>query len=144
MAGKMVDKDGKVTINSPETMKAIEYAQRALQDLHARHRGLARRQQQPRLPRRRSCRCIANGVSAYYAAKNDPALAEIAADIRTTNLADRPGAASTVELYQVTSAVIFKYTKYPKAATRLSAIHVRAAADGRLDRSLQPAIAARP
>ena len=58
---------------------------------------------------------IANGISAYYSAKNDPKLAEIAKDIRTTNLPVGP-VGKPAELYQVTSAVIFKYTKYPNAA----------------------------
>jgi multiple sugar transport system substrate-binding protein len=57
----------------------------------------------------------ANGVSLYYAAKKDPKLAEMAADIKTTPFPVGP-VGKAVELYQVTSTVIFKYTKFPKAA----------------------------
>jgi multiple sugar transport system substrate-binding protein len=58
---------------------------------------------------------IANGISAYYTAAHDPKLAEIAKDIRTVSLPIGP-VGKQVELYQVSSAVVFKYTKYPKAA----------------------------
>jgi multiple sugar transport system substrate-binding protein len=90
----------------------------ALQDLHSRHGSWLGRQQQPRLPGRRTL-VIANGISAYYTAKtnkdNDPKLAEIAKDIRTTNLPIGRWA-NPVELHQVTTAVIFDYTPYPNAA----------------------------
>ena len=50
---------------------------------------------------------IANGVSVYYAAKinkdNDPKLAEIAKDMRTTNLPIGP-VGKSVELHQTTTA----------------------------------------
>ena len=62
---------------------------------------------------------IANGISAYQTARinkdNDPKLAEIAKDIRTASLPIGP-VGQLVELYQVTSAVIFNYTPYPNAA----------------------------
>ncbi len=54
--GKMVDESGKVVINSPETLKAIEYAQELYKTFIPGHRKLARRQQQPRLPGRRTRR----------------------------------------------------------------------------------------
>ncbi|MFG1462350.1 carbohydrate ABC transporter substrate-binding protein, partial [Xanthobacter sp. DSM 24535] len=56
----------------------------------------------------------ANGVSLYYAAKNDPKLADMAADIKTTNMPVGPG--GVAELTQTTSACIFKYSKFPQAA----------------------------
>ena len=52
----------------------------------------------------------ANGVSLYYAAKKDPALAEIAEDIRTTNLPIGP-VGKSVELHQTTSISIFNHTQ---------------------------------
>ncbi|TGR60376.1 extracellular solute-binding protein, partial [bacterium M00.F.Ca.ET.194.01.1.1] len=62
---------------------------------------------------------IANGISAYNTAKinkdKDPKLDEIAKDIRTTNLPIGP-VGKSVELFQVTTAVIFNYTPYPNAA----------------------------
>ena len=57
----------------------------------------------------------ANGVSLYYAAKKDPAMAEIAEDIRTTNLPIGP-VGKSVELHQTSTLNIFKHTKYPEAA----------------------------
>jgi len=54
-------------------------------------------------------------VSLYYAAKNDPKLADMAKDIRTTAFPVGP-VGKAVELYQVTTTVVFKYTKFPNAA----------------------------
>jgi multiple sugar transport system substrate-binding protein len=112
--GKMVDESGNVTINSPETIEALKYATELYKtfipgteswlDVNNNRAFLANQ-----------VSVIANGVSAYYAAKKDPALAEIAADIGSTNLpVGKSG--KDIELHQVTTAVIFKYTKYPKAA----------------------------
>ena len=116
--GKMVDESGKVAINSPETLKAIEYAQELYKtfipgteswlDVNNNRAFLAG-----------ELGVIANGISAYQTARinkdNDPKLAEIAKDIRTANLPIGP-VGESVELYQVTSAVIFNYTPYPNAA----------------------------
>lgn len=112
--GKMVDEKGQVTINSPETLKAIEYAMELYKTFIPGTEGwLDVNNNRAFLAGELSV--IANGISAYYSAKNDPKLAEIAKDIRTTSLPVGP-VGKAVELYQVTSAVIFKYTKYPNAA----------------------------
>ncbi|MDY0873600.1 ABC transporter substrate-binding protein [Dongia rigui] len=112
--GQMVDKDGNCTINSPETMKAIEYAQALYKTFIPGTEGwLDVNNNRAFLAGELSI--IANGISAYYTPKNDPAQAELAADIRTTNLPIGP-VGKSIELYQVTSTVIFKYTKYPNAA----------------------------
>lgn len=112
--GKMVDENGKVVINSPETIKALKYARELYQtfipgteswlDVNNNRAVLAG-----------EISVTANGVSLYYAAKNDPKLAEMAADIKTTNLPIGP-VGQSVELHQTTTAVIFKYTKFPQAA----------------------------
>ncbi|HWK68993.1 MAG TPA: ABC transporter substrate-binding protein [Rhizobiaceae bacterium] len=112
--GKMVDENGKVAINSPETLAAVNYAMELYKtfipgteswlDVNNNRAFLAG-----------ELSVIANGISAYYSAKNDPKLAEMAKDIRTASLPVGP-VGKPVELYQVTSAVIFKYTKYPNAA----------------------------
>jgi multiple sugar transport system substrate-binding protein len=112
--GQMVDESGKVTINSPETLKAIEYAQELYKtfipgteswlDVNNNRAFLAG-----------EVSVTANGVSLYYAAKNDPKLAAMTADIRTTNLPIGP-IGKSVELHQTTGAIIFKYTKFPQAA----------------------------
>jgi multiple sugar transport system substrate-binding protein len=116
--GRMVDEGGKVVINSPETIKAIEYAQalyatfipgtESWLDVNNNRAFLAG-----------ELGVIANGISAYRTAQinkdNDPKLAEIAKDIRTTNLPIGP-VGQSVELHQTTTAVIFNYTPYPNAA----------------------------
>ena len=50
--GKLVDQNNKVVIDSPETMKALEYGKELYADLHPGHAVLARPEQQQGLPRR--------------------------------------------------------------------------------------------
>lgn len=112
--GKMVDETGNVTINSPETIAALKYAKAMYEtfipgteswlDVNNNRAFLAGQ-----------ISLTANGVSLYYSAKKDPALAEMAADIRATNLPIGP-VGKSVELHQTSCAVIFKHTKYPEAA----------------------------
>lgn len=114
--GKMVDTAGKVTINSPETIEAIKYAVELYKTfIPGTESWLDVNNNRAYLAGQVSV--IANGVSVYASAKADPKLADIAADTASTHL---PVGKShkDVELHQVTSAVIFKYTKYPKAAMR--------------------------
>src|SRR3712207_5019652 len=109
----MVDESGKVTINSPETIQAIRYATELYKtfipgteswlDVNNNRAFLAG-----------EVSLTANGVSLYYAAKNDPKLAEMAKDIKTTQLPMGP-VGQGVELHQVTSAMVFKHTKFPQA-----------------------------
>lgn len=112
--GRMVDENNKVVINSPETVAALRYVRQLYPtfipgteswlDVNNNRAFLAG-----------EISTTANGVSLYYAAKNDPKLAEMAADIRSTNFPVGP-VGSKVELFQVTSTVLFKHTKYPQAA----------------------------
>jgi multiple sugar transport system substrate-binding protein len=116
--GKMVDESGKVVINSPETMKAVEYAMELYKtfipgteswlDVNNNRAFLAG-----------ELGVIANGISVYNTAKtnkdNDPKLTEIAKDMRTTNLPIGP-VGQSVELHQTTVAVVFNYTPFPNAA----------------------------
>jgi multiple sugar transport system substrate-binding protein len=111
--GKLADKSGKVTINSPETVAALKYAKELYNtfipgteswlDINNNRAFLAGQ-----------VSLTANGVSLYYGAKNDPKLAEMAADLRSTAFPVGPG--GVAELHQVTSTIIFKHTKYPQAA----------------------------
>ena len=81
----MINEDGTVGIDSAETRAAIEYAKELYAtfipgteswlDINNNRAFLAGQ-----------VSLTANGVSLYYAATNDPAMAEIAEDIRTTNL----------------------------------------------------------
>ena len=109
--GKMINEDGTVGIDSAETRAAIEYAKalyatfipgtESWLDINNNRAFLAGQ-----------VSLTANGVSLYYAATKDPALAEIAADIRTTNLPVGP-VGESVELHQTTSISIFNHTQYP-------------------------------
>lgn len=112
--GKMVDENSKVAINSPETIDAIKYATELYKTfIPGTESWLDVNNNRAYLANQVSV--IANGVSVYYAAKNDPKLADIAADTASTNLpVGKSG--KDVELHQVTSAVVFKYSKYPNAA----------------------------
>ncbi|MEJ1160924.1 ABC transporter substrate-binding protein [Prosthecomicrobium sp. N25] len=112
--GKTVDESGKVAISSPETLAALNYA-KALYDtfIPGTESWLDINNNRAFLAGQVSL--TANGVSLYYAAKNDPKLADMAADIRTTNLPIGP-VGQSVELHQTTTAVIFKHTKFPQAA----------------------------
>lgn len=112
--GKMVDEAGQVTINSPETLAAINYARQLYEtfipgteswlDINNNRAFLAGQ-----------ISLTANGVSLYYAAKKDEALAEIAADLRTTNFPVGP-VGQAVELHQTSSILLFNHSKYPEAA----------------------------
>lgn len=112
--GRMVDEHNKVAINSPETVAALRYVRQLYPtfisgteswlDVNNNRAFLAG-----------EVSVTANGVSLYYSAKNDPKLADMAADMRSTNFPVGPYG-KPVELYQVTSTVLFKHTKYPQAA----------------------------
>ncbi|GAU82459.1 ABC transporter substrate-binding protein [Bosea sp. BIWAKO-01] len=112
--GRTVDDNGKVAINSPETVAAIKYAAELYKtfipgteswlDINNNRAFLAG-----------EVSVTANGVSLYYSAKNDPKLADMAKDIKSANLPVGP-IGQSVELHQTTSCVVFKYTKFPQAA----------------------------
>jgi multiple sugar transport system substrate-binding protein len=112
--GRMVDENGKVAINSPETIAGLRYAREMYQtfipgteawlDINNNRAFLAG-----------DISLTANGVSLYYSAKNDPKLADLAKDTKTAPLPIGP-IGKPMELAQVTTAVVMKYTKFPNAA----------------------------
>lgn len=112
--GMTVDEEGNVAINSPETLAAIEYAKALYEtfipgteswlDINNNRAFLAGQ-----------VSLTANGVSLYYAAVNDPAMAEMAEDIRTANLPVGP-VGESVELHQTSTLQVFNHTQYPEAA----------------------------
>lgn len=112
--GKMVDEHNKVAINSPETIAALRYVRQLYPTFIAGTESwLDVNNNRAYLAGEIST--TANGVSLYYSAKNDPKLADMAADTKSVNFPIGP-VGKSVELYQVTSAVLFKHTKYPEAA----------------------------
>ncbi|QWK81216.1 ABC transporter substrate-binding protein [Ochrobactrum sp. BTU1] len=111
---QMVNDRGEITINSPETLAAINYAKELYAtfipgteswlDINNNRAFLAGQ-----------VSLTANGVSIYYAAKNDPKLKEIAEDMRSTNFPIGP-VGKSIELHQTSSLLLFQHTKYPEAA----------------------------
>lgn len=111
--GKIVDENGKVAINSPETIAAINYAKSLYETFIPGTEGwLDINNNRAFLAGQVSL--TANGVSLYYAAKKDEKTKELAADLRTVNFPTGP-VGQSVELHQTTQAIVFNHTKYPNA-----------------------------
>lgn len=110
--GKMVDKNNKVTINSPETVKALTYARElygnfiegtlSWNDSNNNKAFLAE-----------DIGMTSNGISIYYVAKqkNYPFADDIYHAVYPVGPVGRP-----MELHLLTQAMLFKYSKYPQAA----------------------------
>jgi len=114
--GKLVDKDNKVVIDSPETIKALEYSKELYQTFAPGTLSwLDPNNNKAFLDGQISL--TNNGISVYYAAKTskDPKVAEMAKDIYHANMPIGPiGKPSEFQLFF--NQMIFKHTKYPKAA----------------------------
>lgn len=112
--GKLVDLGGLTVIDSIQTKVALEYARELYQtfppgttdwfDPDNNRAFLAG-----------EISLTTNAVSIYDAARRDPALKDLAADIRHAHLPVGPVGTPT-ELFQPTQAVIFNHTRYPQAA----------------------------
>jgi multiple sugar transport system substrate-binding protein len=113
---KMVDKNNNVTINSPETIAALEYGKQMYETFvpgtlswldPSNNKAFLDGQ----------IGVTNNGISIYYAAKTsqDPKLQEMAKDINHANFPIGPVGRST-ESHLFFPMMIFKYSKYPNAA----------------------------
>jgi multiple sugar transport system substrate-binding protein len=114
--GKMVDKSGKVVIDSPETIAALEYAKQLYETfVPGTLSWLDPNNNKAFLDGQISV--TNNGISIYYAAKNspDPKLKEMALDIDHANFPIGPVGRPT-EWHLFFPQMIFKYTKFPNAA----------------------------
>ena len=114
--GKLVDKDNKVVIDSPETIKALEYAR----ELYANFIPGTLSWLDPNNNKAFLDGQISltnNGVSIYFACKTsqDPKLQAMAADIQHSPFPIGPVGVAT-EWHLFFNQMIFKYTKYPNAA----------------------------
>lgn len=110
--GKMVNDNNEVVINSPETIKALEYARELYQTfIPGTASWLDSNNNKAFLSDKISV--TNNGISIYYAAKskNMP----IAKDINHAPFPIGPVGRPT-ELHLFTQAMVFKYSKYPNAA----------------------------
>ena len=117
--GYLVDEEGKVAINSPQAIEALTY----LKDLYqtfvpgtiawgdiSNNRAYAAQE----------CWLTANGVSLYFALKNDPATRPIADDTEHSLLPK--GKLDTSPMAGLTlNAMVFKHSRYPNAAKALLA-----------------------
>jgi multiple sugar transport system substrate-binding protein len=114
--GKLVDASNKVVIDSPETLKALEYAK----ELYANFIPGTLSWLDPNNNKAFLDGQIAvtnNGISIYYAAKNspDPKVKEMAADINHAVFPVGPVGVPT-ESHLFFNQMVMKYTKYPQAA----------------------------
>ncbi len=114
--GKLVDKDNKVVIDSPETIKGLEYAK----ELYANFIPGTLSWLDPNNNKAFLDGQISvtnNGISIYYAAKNskDEKVKEMAADIQHASFPVGPVGVPT-ESHLFFNQMIMKYTKYPNAA----------------------------
>ena len=114
--GKLVDANNKVVIDSPETIKALEYSKELYSTfVPGTLSWLDPNNNKAFLDEQISL--TNNGISIYYAAKTskDPKVSALAADINHANFPIGPvGKPSEFQLFF--NQMIFKYTKYPKAA----------------------------
>jgi multiple sugar transport system substrate-binding protein len=114
--GKMVDQNNKVVIDSPETIRALEYAKELYSTfIPGTLSWLDPNNNKAFLDGQLSI--TSNGISIYYATKNatDPKVKELEADIFHSNFPVGPAGRPT-EFNLFFNQLIFKYTKYPKAA----------------------------
>ncbi|HET9748122.1 MAG TPA: ABC transporter substrate-binding protein [Casimicrobiaceae bacterium] len=114
--GKLVDQSNKVVINSPETLKALEY----VKELYPTFAPGTLSWLDPNNNKAFLDGQISltnNGISIYYAAKNskDDKVKEMAADIYHANMPVGPVGKPT-EFQLFFNQMIFKYSKYPRAA----------------------------
>ena len=114
--GKLVDKNNKVVIDSPETLKALEYAK----ELYANFIPGTLSWLDPNNNKAFLDGQISltnNGISIYYAAKNspDPKVKEMASDINHAVFPVGPVGVPT-ESHLFFNQMIMKYTKYPQAS----------------------------
>ena len=114
--GKMVDKSGKVVIDSPETHKALEYARELYGTfVPGTLSWLDPSNNKAFLDGQVSV--TNNGISIYYAAKTskDPKISALVPDINHAVYPAGPGGTNAA-FHLFLNQMIFKYTKYPKAA----------------------------
>jgi len=114
--GRLVDEKNNVVINSPETVKALEYAKALYETfVPGTLSWLDPNNNKAFLDGQISL--TANGISVYYAAKTsqDPKIKELAADIQHANMPIGPVGRPT-ELNLFTQAMLFRYSKFPNAA----------------------------
>jgi multiple sugar transport system substrate-binding protein len=114
--GKVVDEKNNVVLDSRETIAALEYVKALYANfIPGTLSWLDPSNNKAFLDSQISC--TNNAISIYYVAKNSPdeKLKAMAPDIEHASWPIGPIGRPT-ELHQITQGMVFKYTKYPKAA----------------------------
>ncbi|CAG0980645.1 hypothetical protein BURK1_01725 [Burkholderiales bacterium] len=114
--GRLVNEKNEVVIDSPETIRALEYAKQLYATfVPGTLSWLDPNNNKAFLDGQVSVTC--NGISVYYAAKNsqDPKIKELASDIQHANMPIGPVGVPT-EFNLFFNQMIFRYSKYPRAA----------------------------
>src|SRR5215475_5727811 len=109
-----VDKNDKVIINSPETVKALEYA-KALSETFIPGVASWNDSSNNKAFLAGELYCTSNGISIYIAAKDDPTKKELAEDTYHALYPVGPVGKPT-ELQLTVPILAFNFTKYPNAA----------------------------
>ena len=114
--GKVTDEQGKVTINSKETVEALKYARALYQTFIPGTQSWLDTSNNKALLAG-EIGLTQNGVSLYFSAKNstDPKIAAMAADMNHANMPIGPAGRVTQGALAV-NAMVFKHTKFPNAA----------------------------
>ncbi|TQF83777.1 carbohydrate ABC transporter substrate-binding protein [Elioraea sp. Yellowstone] len=110
----LTDEDGKVAINQPATIRALEY----LKELYPTFVPGTLSWLDPtnnRAYAAQECWMTPNGVSLYFALKNDPNTRHIAEDTDHANL-PRGLAPDAPQSATIINAMVFKSVRYPNAA----------------------------
>jgi len=114
--GRLVDEKNRVVLDSPETLRALEFAKELYPTfIPGTLSWLDPNNNKAFLDNQISV--TANGISIYYAAKTSPdaKLQEIAKDIQHANFPIGPVGVPT-EFNLFLNQMVYKYSKYPKAA----------------------------
>jgi multiple sugar transport system substrate-binding protein len=109
-----VDKNDKVIINSPETVKALEYC-KALADTFIPGTASWNDGSNNKAFLAGELHCTNNGISIYVAAKDNPAMKDLTEDTYHAFYPVGPVGKPT-ELQLSVPILAFKFTKYPNAA----------------------------
>lgn len=114
--GFMADEQGKVAINSKETIEALKYAQELYKTFIPGTLAWLDTNNNKALSSG-EIGLTQNGVSLYFSIKNsqDPATKAIAADLDHARMPIGPAGRNT-EVGLVVNAMVFKHTKFPNAA----------------------------
>ncbi|MBV8912187.1 MAG: extracellular solute-binding protein, partial [Acetobacteraceae bacterium] len=112
--GKLANEDGSLALDSKETRAAIDYA-RAMQETMIAGTMSWNGASNNQAFAAGNIALTQNGVSIYYAAKNTPGQAAIAADMDHSEMPYGAAKAAPASCL-VMNAMVFKHTKYPNAA----------------------------